>query len=183
MPNIYTENCRSSERSRDLTTISTQMTHHWQHEHQYQLNSSSRSFAFSFCCAFFPSPTPVVVVFLFFWEFGDCWSRLPRTSKRYYQCAAAALVGHVNFCCCFPPPLSLPPPLCHSFSCSLTCHKPQVKKKKHFRILFVFHFVTIKQIINVKKQFMASAKLLPKLKPLAAATATATAIATFIDPL
>lgn len=136
-----------------------------------------------FVVLFSPLQPPLLLSFFFFWEFGDCWSRLPRTSKWYYQCAAAALVGHVNFCCCSPPlPPSLPPPLCHSFSCSLTCHKPQVKKsKKHFRILFVFHFVTIKQIINVKKQFMASAKLLPKLKPLA--TATATAIATFIDPL
>lgn len=80
MPNIYTANCRSSERSSDLTTISTRrMTHHWQHEHQYQLNSSSRSFAFS-CVMLFSPPHPVVVVFVvvflfffFFWgEFGDC---------------------------------------------------------------------------------------------------------------
>lgn len=91
-----------------------------------------------FVMLFSPLQLPLLLsFFFFFWEFGDCWSRLPRTSKRYYQCAAAALVGHVNFCCCFPPPLSLPPPLCHSFSCSLTCHKPQVKKAKKTFSYFV----------------------------------------------
>lgn len=75
MPNIYTANCRSGERSSDLTTISTRrMTHHWQHEHQYQLNSSSRSFAFSFVMLFYPLHPVVVVfvvvVFLFFFFFG-----------------------------------------------------------------------------------------------------------------
>lgn len=125
MPNIYTENCRSSERSRDLTTISTQMTHHWQHEHQYQLNSSSRSFAFSFCYA----PHPVVVVFLFIL---GIW-RLLIALASHFKAILPMCRSSIGWSCQFLLLLSSSPLApCHSFSCSLTCHKPQVKKKNIF---------------------------------------------------
>lgn len=132
-----------------------------------------------FVVLFSPLQPPLLLSFFFL----GIW-RLLIALASHFKAILPMCRSSIGWSCQFlllPP---LPPSLCHSFSCSLTCHKPQVKKsKKHFRIFFVFHFVTIKQIINVKKQFMASAKLLPKLKPLAAATATATAMATFIDPL
>lgn len=103
---------RASERSSDLTTISTQMTHHWQHEHQYQLNSSSRSFAFSFCYAFSPPHPVVVVVFLFFFFLG-IW-RLLIALASHFKAILPMCRSSIGWSCQFllllssSPPRSLP---------------------------------------------------------------------------
>lgn len=150
------------------------MTHHWQHEHQYQLNSSSRSFAFSFVMLF-SSPHPVaVVVFLFFGnlEIVDraclaLQSDITNVPQQQQQ-QQHRLVMSI-FVAAFPLP-PLPPPLC--FSCSLTCHKPQVKnKKKTFSYIFRLSFCNNKTNNKCEETIYGKLKAFTKLKPLATATA------------